>query len=125
MWNRERTRRCRRAGTVVLLLGIATSVGLWPATAWRAGTLADLLAACAVGCFTLCVPLLLAPVSEPSEMETDDGWDDVVKECANYVRGICQGDATTGDVAAEMGAGESTGDFAGDGFDCGFDIGFF
>jgi hypothetical protein len=123
MWNRKRTRQ-RRAGILILLLGIGAAVSAEATITWHFGTAADVFAACAASCFVLCVPLLLEPVGNTPTIDVDCRSKEAAEACRIPGPDECLIGWIIDNVGGEMDAGEIGGDFAGDGLDCDYDLPF-
>ena len=124
MWDAERTRQ-RRAGIFILLLGIGAGVSATATITWHFETAADVLAACAVSCFVLCVPLLLGPVGNTPTIDVDCGSEEIAEVCQIPGADECVIEWITDDLGGGMDVGEIGDSFAAAGFDCDFDLPFF
>ena len=124
MWNLLRTRRCRHIGTALLLLAIGGGLGARMAFAWNFDIAADFFAACAVGCFVLCVPLLLGPVGSTRRINVDRGSKEIAEACRILAPGGCQTEWFAEGPEGQIDADDISCDFGEGGFDCDFDVPF-
>jgi hypothetical protein len=126
----------RHSGILLLSLGLVGGLGSWIAVTWHIEIAADVLAACAVACFVLCLPLLIGPVSRCSTTDCGDGPDEVfeacgsglkdaAKACGAWLPAVSQEDVVTQDPGDGVDVGDIGGDVAQAGFDCDFDLPFF
>ena len=122
MWSRQRARRWRRTGTVLLLLGVGAGVGVGTTTTWHFAIAADFFAACAVSCFVLCVPFLLGPVGNTPRIGVDCGSKEIAEAFRMHDPGACHSEWISEGLGGEVEAVEIGGDFAGGGFDCDFEF---
>ena len=121
MWHTERTRRFRRSGILIFLLGGIAGAALCVTAACQFEVASNVLAVCAVSCFVLCVPFLVGCGGGTPQVDVDFPASDLIETTQALGACACEDVMDIADVGGTLGPGDMGGDLGGAGSDCGFD----